>query len=189
MLPADFMSRANQFIAKRREGDIGTALPAEHAFLTLDEVIAIRLYTGPAYQPINGFLRAIANLDGTFREAMAAEAGLTFCATVSHICGAIRKLAAIATASEAQCPLYRGVRGKLPPKVWLPDDAGLVCVTDTAFMSTSLVKSTPIAYMDAQEENVLWEIHAAEQDDIGYHRGADVAILSQFSAEREVTCG
>jgi hypothetical protein len=33
----------------------------------VDEVIAIRLYSGPVYQPINIFLRQIANLTGEFR--------------------------------------------------------------------------------------------------------------------------
>ena len=32
-------------------------MPAAHAFLTMEEVLSVRLFTGPAYQPINDFLR------------------------------------------------------------------------------------------------------------------------------------
>jgi hypothetical protein len=41
----------------------------------------------------------------------------------------------------------------LPP----PDEQGMVVATDTAFMSTSRVRGTPLAYM-GQGENVLWEL-------------------------------
>ena len=40
----------NDFIKKRRgEGHDGQ-LPERHAFLTEEEVISVRLYSGPAYQ-------------------------------------------------------------------------------------------------------------------------------------------
>ena len=34
--------------------------------------------------------------------------------------------------------------------------------------------------------NVLWELRPSPQTDEAFHRGADVAMLSQFAAEREV---
>ena len=67
------------------------------------------LYSGPAYQLINGFLRQVARLDGAHRVALALMLS-AFTATVGHVCRAIRKLAAIATPEEAAAPLYRGVR-------------------------------------------------------------------------------
>ena len=37
-------------------------LTTSHCHLTLDEVKAVRLYSGPAYQPINNFLRQISKV-------------------------------------------------------------------------------------------------------------------------------
>ena len=82
---------------------------------------------------------------------------LTFVATVGHLCHAIRKLAAVATKEEASRPLYRGVRGVLPKGFWVPDK-GMVCALDTAFMSTSANRQTPIHYMGDGPNNVLWEL-------------------------------
>ena len=49
-LPSAFLEEANDFIRERRsEGHC--SLPEDSAFLTMEEVLAVRLYTGPAYQP------------------------------------------------------------------------------------------------------------------------------------------
>ena len=183
--PKQFLSEANAFIEERRAAGRGLALARAHALLTLDEVLAIRLYTGPAYQPINGFLRQIANLTGKHRTRLARDVRLTYASTVRHICGGIRKLAAVATAEELAAPLYRGVRGELPNAFWFPDEQGMVIATDAAFMSTSVARETPLHYMGG-EKNVLWELRPGPQTDEAFHRGADVAMLSQFAAEREV---
>ena len=57
MMPYDFLSLGNGFIRKQREAGIGLLMLDTHAYLTLDEVISVRLYSGPAFQPINEFLR------------------------------------------------------------------------------------------------------------------------------------
>ena len=91
------------------------------------------------------------------------------------------------TAEENARKLYRGLKGVLPASFWLPDAAGLVCACDPAFMSTSLGEATPVHYMAAAPQpNVLWELEAAAEDDVGYHCGASVEMLSQFPGEREV---
>lgn len=117
---------------------------------------------------------------------MAHDTGLTFAATVGHLVSAIIKLAAVATPEEASQPLYRAVRGELPRGFWVPDDLGVVCATDTAFMSTSRSKRTPIDYMGDDDANVLWELSPCEESDSAYHVGADISRLSQFAAEQEV---
>ena len=61
----------------------------------------MRLYSGPAYQPINDFLRGISLANGEQRREIARHPGLTFSATVSALCAAIRKLADVST-----CLLY-----------------------------------------------------------------------------------
>ena len=68
---------------------------------------------------------------------MARHPGLTFSATVRNLCGAIRKLAAVATPEEANTKLFRNVRGELPRSFWTPDEQDNVCATDMSFMSTS----------------------------------------------------
>ena len=55
----DFLALGNDFIRARRSVGVGVNMPESHAYLTLDEVLAVRLYSGPAYQPINTFLRQV----------------------------------------------------------------------------------------------------------------------------------
>jgi hypothetical protein len=83
--PQQFADAANDFIRSRRDKGFGTMLTEDHAYLTLDEVYAVRLYTGPAYQPINTFLRQIASLTSNFRNQVAQHPGLTYAATVGHM--------------------------------------------------------------------------------------------------------
>ena len=59
-------------------------------------------YSGPAFQPINDFLRQISRLQGVYRTQLARTAKLSFAATVGHICRAIRKLAAVETDEEVR---------------------------------------------------------------------------------------
>ena len=142
MSVVQFCDRINARIAERREKlkqmSPDTPMPSEaNAFLTREEVLAVRLYSGPAYQPVNRFLREIGNLAGGFRRLVATHPAATFTATVAHLCRAIRKLSAITLPEEASSPLYRGVRGELPDSFWVRGELGMVCATDTAFMSTS----------------------------------------------------
>ena len=62
--PDGFLCEMNAFIRERREQSelIRGRLPEEFAFLTRDEVLAVRLYSGPAYQPLNDFLRQASTL-------------------------------------------------------------------------------------------------------------------------------
>ena len=182
-----FMSEVNQHISSRRALRLAylTERPEEHAYLSEEEVIAVRLYTGPSYIVINDFLRQISALKGTLRQALATHPAHTFAATVSHLCSAIRKLAAVATTEEATRTLYRGVRGELERSFFSRDRLGMVVATEAAFMSTSTDRATPLHYMSA-EKNVLWRLRASRESDDGYHYGADVSMLSQFAVEEEV---
>ena len=184
--PHDFRARVNEHIRARRQLGLGINLDEDHAFLTLDETLAVRLYSGPAFQPINVFLRQIASLTGKHRAAVLRHAELTFSATVSHICSAIRKLAAVNTEEVTRASLYRGVRGELPRGFWVQDEHGAVTATDTAFMSTSRNSQTPIDYLSAGTVNVLWVLHPDVESDSAYHCGADITLLAQFAHEEEI---
>ena len=191
-----FLDDVNGFLLRRRAATRERMLARrvsvkllnedDDALLTRDEVLAVRLYTGPGYQPINDFLRQIANVSGVYRREMIQHPGITLAATVLHLIAAIRKLSAVATEEEASAPLWRGVRGALPRGFWHPDAAGMVCAVDMAFMSTSRAKSTPVEYMQSDGENVLWSLKPGIESETGFHCGADVSLLSQFSQEKEV---
>ena len=53
-------------------------------------------------------------------------------------------------------------------------------------MSTSRQKSAPVDYMNPGGANVLWQLYPQPESDSGFHRGADITILSQFAVEEEV---
>ena len=201
---AEFLEAANAHIRSRK----ADATAAE--LLTLDNVLAVRLYTGPAFTPINGWLREVAKLPEepppwmwprwgawtdrraamwavTGRREAALDSGTSFGATVGELIAAVRKLSSANLPEENRRPLFRGLKGVLQGRFWLPDALDVVCATDSAFMSTSLGEETPIHYMEGGgKPNVLWELESAAADDSGYHCGADVAFLSQFAQEREV---
>lgn len=184
--PEGFRAAINAHIRTQRAAGLDT-LPEGSAELTLDEVLAVRLYTGPAFQPINEFLRQLGTLQGAYRDELARSPTRSFAATVGHICRAIRKLSAVVSDEEAHRPLYRGVRGELPKKTCVPDSSGLTCLVDMGFMSTSRERQTPISYMGAGQENVLFELlPGGRESDAACHMGADVSMLSQFPHEREV---
>jgi len=184
--PQDFMQEVNDEIRRHWLEEKKTQVVPAFALVTLDEVLSVRLYTGPGHQPINDFLRQIAKLSGRLRLSLAKNVSDTFAATVANICHAIRKLLAITPPSQMGTPLYRGVRGELPTTFWVQDEQHMVCAVEGGFMSTSKNKETPIKYMAEGHHNILWKIEAKDESDVAFHRGADVSRLSQFAAEEEV---
>jgi hypothetical protein len=103
--------------------------------LTLDEVLAVRLYTGPAFQPLNQWLRNVGKLDPSLRRALATDVSLTYAATTKHLVSAIRKIARVPHPDMAVGSyLYRGIAGVLPGSFWQKDPYGDVCATDLGFM-------------------------------------------------------
>jgi len=175
--PLQFLEDTSAFIKSRRSEGNGLLIPEDCALLSLEEVLSIRLYSGPAYQVINEFMRQAFSMSGALRAELAMHAGHTFTATVRHLCCGIRKLAAVSTPEEAVQPLFRGVRGELKNAFWTPDAQGMVCAVDIAFMSTSRNSHTPIEYM-ADGMNVLWELEPQLETDAAFHRGADISFVS-----------
>jgi hypothetical protein len=184
--PEDFLRLVNEHVERQRAAhDACRGLPADAALLTLEEVLAVRLYSGPGYQPLNAYLRQLGRLSGVVRESVATHPGLTFTATAALLCSAIRKLAAVTPPDELTQPLYRAVRGELPRTFWVEDKQGMVCAVDAGFMSTSKNRDTPIHYM-GRALNVLWELCPSGESDMAYHRGASIEMLSQYAGEEEV---
>jgi hypothetical protein len=99
----------------------GTSASAPLALLTsrvrssVGAVLAIRLYSGPAFQPINEFLRAISTLScQRIRQSVATNSSLTFAATTRQIICGLRKLSAVADPEHLDMPLYRAVSSLTP---------------------------------------------------------------------------
>ena len=177
---------------------------------TLEEVAAARLYTGPAYVKLNGFMRLVGQVkERHWRARLAQLRGFTYSSTVHHLMNAIRKLTQIAAleqqqqqqqqeaaalggggeqaAAAAAVTLYRGVRGVLPASFFEPDVQGFVTAVDYGFTSTSAVRAVPIGFMSPDEYNVLWVLHCSSgADSAGQLRnGAVLRPLSQFPSEAE----
>jgi hypothetical protein len=76
------------------------------------QIIALRLYTGPAYVPINVFLREVAKLGPDWRRKVARWHRTTYAATVSHLYSALRKL--VRVNQQTKLTVYRG-EARPPP--------------------------------------------------------------------------
>ena len=197
MVLADFRQQLVEQVAAAGGG--------EELVPTLEEVAAARLYTGPAYVKLNGFMRLVGQVkERHWRARLAQLRGFTYSSTVHHLMNAIRKLTQIAAleqqqqqeetgggggggAQAAAVTLYRGVRGVLPDSFFEPDVQGFVTAVDYGFTSTSAVRAVPIGFMSPDEYNVLWVIHASHGADTAgqLRNGAVLRPLSQFPSEAE----
>ena len=202
MVLADFRQQLVEQVAAAGGG--------EELVPTLEEVAAARLYTGPAYVKLNGFMRLVGGVaERHWRARLAQLPDFTYSSTVFHLINAIRKLTQLAAlqhargraqqgggaaageageAGEAEAVmLYRGVRGELPGSFFEPDVQGFVTAVDYGFTSTSAVRAVPIGFMSPDEYNVLWVLHCSSgADSAGQLRdGAVLRPLSQFPSEAE----
>ena len=145
MRPHDFQKKINdQLVERATKNDVDMKLGklpedahtcprGSKRLLTLDEVLAVRLYTGPAFQPLNQWLRNVGKLDPSLRRALATDVSLTYAATTKHLVSAIRKIARVPHPdTDVGSHLFRGIAGVLPKSFWLTSD--IVCATDLGFM-------------------------------------------------------
>mmetsp|Transcript_3113 Transcript_3113/g.9726 ORF Transcript_3113/g.9726 Transcript_3113/m.9726 type:complete len:306 (+) Transcript_3113:1226-2143(+) len=181
--PQKFVDTANAHIREGvRQRNLAAASDWE---LTQDEVLAVRLFTGPGYQKINEFLREMAKLSVDMRRRVARCPEVTYAATCFHLVNGLRKLARVTNPDGA---LYRMVRGTLPADFQTKRDAhGLVTVVEPGCMSSSRDESVVSHYKDPNGQDVLWRIHPCAETEDAFHCGADVAVLSQYPKEEEVT--
>ena len=136
------------------------------ASLLLAEVAGVRLYTGPMYVLYNNVLRT--------------RSKGTYVTSLHAINSAIIKLSRHTPAST----VYRGVAGGvLPDEFWTPNDMGVMGGVELGFMSTTTERDVALGYMrqTGKAAKMLLEVRMGMID-----RGADVAALSQFPAEREI---
>lgn len=181
--PARFLCAANDYI-RRKSQEMKLRFLAE---LTLNEAIAVRLYTGPGYRPINEFCREMFNLSPSFRSRVARCREITYLSTVRHLCNAVKKLARINNDSFNK-DYYRSLRGELSDTFFGSKNAqqGRQCAVDYGFTSCSADPAVSKSFMDKDGKNLLWKIKCKSESDHAMHAGADVSILSQFPLEKEV---
>lgn len=79
----------------------------------------------------------------------------------------------------------RGVKGKLPTELFVPDERGMIMATEHAFMSTSTSRHVAEQFAGAGP-SVLFEVKCRKRDAFGFHCGVDLSWVSQFPGEAEV---
>ena len=149
-----------------RLSDFAAQQKIRAAGLLLAEVAGIRAYTGPMYALYNGTLRA--------------RAKGAYVTTLHAINSGIIKLSKQTPAST----VFRGVAGGvLPKQFWAQNEYGVMGGIELGFMSTTTDRDVALGYMrqSGKEAKMLFEIRMGMID-----RGADVSLLSQFPAEKEI---
>ena len=129
------------------------------AKLTMEEVVALRLYTGPAFQKYNSHLRfglSIATtgaggapLSHSF--GTRAKKERQYVTTIHAIASALKKVSRFTELPKGG-KVYRGMSGvKLPEAFEVPDAYGCRGGVELGFMSTSTDKKQALAYMDTKK--------------------------------------
>jgi len=177
-----FWSEANQFVVTK-----GLKLQRNTKCCELndDELVGCVLYTGNGYKPLNTWLRKLGKAyeEGNHSEVTRLRSREeSWACTVFHICSGMQKL----TKKNVGCPpLVRGIKGKLPDDFFIPDERGMVTITEYGFMSTSRSSAVADGFRGGGGVTVLMHVEAREEDATGLHNGADLAWLSQFGSEQE----
>eukprot|EP00854_Cymbomonas_tetramitiformis_P004334 gene4334-5333_t len=144
-----------------------------HATLLREEVIALRLYTGPMFAKYNPLLRQV--LSGK------EYTGNRYVNTIIAINSGILKLSKIQKAVK----VFRGLSGGLlPDEFWRPNDHGVKGGVEMAFMSTTTSEEVALQYADSSDERkaaFVFEVQMGMVD-----RGADISPFSQYPHEKEI---
>lgn len=153
--------------------DFANMPEAQHARLTLPEILALRLYTGPAYVILQQSCR---------RE------GVEFQVTLLCLEMAIVKLG---SKNREQYSVFRGVKGQMPAEfqgAYYQDRQ--LAIADKAFISAT--RDLSVALGPKYGGNIVYVFrcgapqHAEITFDGWLKGGADVAWISQFPDEQEV---
>ena len=121
------------------------------AGLTIEEVIALRLYTGPQFQRYNQHLRGMIEATkggGAPPRQMRAKKERHYTTTIHAIASALKKVARVTKLPEGG-NVYRGMSGVLLPEAFqAKDEYGCRGGVELGFLSTSTSKEQALAYID-----------------------------------------
>ena len=152
-----------------------------------EEVIGVRLYTGPQYVRYNGVLRGLGRLQGEAatrgaqwhaEQVQRLFEGNLYTTTLHVINSAIVKLGKLTVAGK----VYRGIAGGvLPENFWRRDPYNLRGGCEYAFMSTTTDGDVAMSYASSRgKAGSLFVMQMGMVD-----RGADIGWLSQYPGEQE----
>jgi hypothetical protein len=114
--------------------------------VTVAEVVALRLYTGPMYVKYNAVLRGM---------AVATAGGTIYSSTVHLICSGLHKLSRVSELPK-EMKLYRGNGGMALPSSFLePDASGCAGGTEPAIMSATPDRSVALGYSGIDKDKDL----------------------------------
>ena len=118
----------------------------ERSKVTVAEVVALRLYTGPMYVKYNAVLRGM---------AVATAGGTIYSSTVHLICSGLHKLSRVSELPK-DMKLYRGNGGMALPSSFLePDASGCAGGTEPAIMSATPDRSVALGYSGIDKDKDL----------------------------------
>jgi len=138
------------------------------AQLVEEEVIGLRLYTGPSFTFINGSLRNV-------------EANSGHCNVIHAICSGLTKLSTVAGIPVGRI-VYRGLGGmRLPHAFWRADANGAKGGCERAFLSTTTDLGVALMYLAGRAMPTVFAIQCGAVD-----KGACISWLSQYPEEDEV---
>jgi ankyrin repeat protein len=150
------------------------------AKLTKEELIAVRLYTGPPFMKFNTVLRMCG---GSLPESMTEHLCGNKYVTSIHTCvSGIIKLSTVSCIPAARV-VYRGMTGmRLPTKFWVANQWGARGGVELAFLSTTTKREIAIQYIGTGKAvPTIFEIEVGMID-----KGGSVSFLSQFPGEDEI---
>jgi len=138
------------------------------ANLVEEEIIRLRLYTGPSYMFINVSLRQVTTN--------------SVCSNVIHvICSGLTKLSTVTSIPEGW-NVFWGLGGmRLPSEFWLEDCNGAKGGCERMFLSTTTDMEVAINYLGDKMLPTIFSIECGAVD-----KGACISWLSQFPEEDEV---
>ena len=118
----------------------------ERSHVTVAEIVALRLYTGPMYVKYNAVLRGM---------AVATAGGTIYSSTVHLICSGLHKLSRVSELPK-EMKLYRGNGGMALPSSFLePDASGCAGGTEPAIMSATPDRSVALGYSGIDKDKYL----------------------------------
>jgi len=152
--------------------------------LLLEEVICLRLYTGPLFEKYNAVNRGVGkeskfmfdkfvSLCGGAEEK---EAPNTYTTTIHVLTSGLIKVSKLSKAVD----LFRGMSGGvLPDQFWEADASGVLGGVEFGFMSTTTNKDVAFQYAKGKGATIL-EIKTGMID-----KGADLSWVSQYPHEKD----
>ena len=152
--------------------------------ITEEEVIALRLYTGPMFMFYNSVLRGLLSRERNKRPGDEEEdIEVKYKTTIHMISSGIVKLAEIlARSAVGSRKIYRGMSGMMLPDCFFKGDKlGWKGGVEIAFMSCTRDRDVALQYLGKGKMPVIFEIEVSQVD-----RGASLQWLSQYPGEAEV---